>query len=79
MATLFEVGGSPRKDILELYVEATDRHPPQAPGEYAWQWRYRGRPSERDLIAELLQKEYEHPFPQEHLFGADPRSMDHGS
>lgn len=68
-----------RERQLYLYVEAAGRPPREAPVEYAWQWRYRGRPSERDLLAELLQKEYEHPFPQEHLFGDDPRTIDRGS
>lgn len=47
------------------YVENVGHEPPDAPEEYAWQWRYRGRPAERELLADLLQQEAEETPPEQ--------------
>lgn len=48
-----------RPEAYERYLEEMDREPPQAPEEYAWQWRYSGKDSERQQLLELIQDECE--------------------
>lgn len=50
---------------LRRYVENVGHEPPEVPDEYAWQWRYRGRPAERELLADLLETEAEETPPEQ--------------
>lgn len=52
----------------ERYVEATGSEPTDPPDEFRWQWTYRGRPEERELLLDLLQEEAEQAVQQETLF-----------
>jgi hypothetical protein len=64
---------------FERYLAEVGRQPREAPPEYAWQWRYRGLPSERELLAELLQDEEVVLGEQQSLFEDDLRFIDQGS
>jgi hypothetical protein len=41
------------------YVDEVGHEPNDPPPEYAWQWAYRGRDDEQELLLELLQNEAE--------------------
>ena len=44
---------------MARYIEEMGHAPPLDDSEAAWQWAYSGRPSERELLLDLIQNEAE--------------------
>jgi hypothetical protein len=59
-----------KPSLEDRYRENVGHDPAPCPPETEWQWKYRGTPAERELLADLLESEVavEQPAEQETLF-----------